>query len=135
MAQLHDLGFGIFHRRVGTAVLASGFCVRWSVHIGQQRHIFDPQTVDDNMHMDVAGLVMPVRMGADDRLMTGKLLSAKLLAKLLRLVHGQPVVRAVPWVKADDGVMALDIRPECFSFSLPLLQSQKRFLACSAKND
>ncbi|CAN4018400.1 TIGR04086 family membrane protein, partial [Dysosmobacter welbionis] len=39
VAQLHDLGLEIFHRRVGTAVLASSFCVRWSVHIGQQRHI------------------------------------------------------------------------------------------------
>ena len=109
MAQLHDLGFEIFHRRVGTAVLASGFCVRWSVHVGQQRHIFDPQTVDDDMHMDVAGLVMPVRVGADDRLMTGKLLPAKPLAKLLRLIHGQPVVRAVPRVKADNVMVALDI--------------------------
>ena len=108
MAQLHDLGLEIFHRRVGAAVLASGFCVRWSVHIGQQRHIFDPQTIDDDMHMDVAGLVMPVRVGADNRLMTGKLFSAKLLAKLLRLVHGQPVVRPVPRVKADN-VMVLDI--------------------------
>ena len=61
------------------------------------------------MHMDVAGLVMPVRVGADDRLMTGKLLPAKPLAKLLRLIYGQPVVRAVPWVKADDVVMALDV--------------------------
>ena len=77
MAQLHDLGFEIFHRRVGAAVLASGFRVGGSVHVGQQRHIFDPQTVDDDMHMDVAGLVMPVRVGADDRLMTGKLLPAK----------------------------------------------------------
>ena len=59
------------------------------------------------MHMDVAGLVMPVRVGADDRLMTGKLLPAKPLAQLLRLVHGQPIVRAVPWVKADDVVVAL----------------------------
>ena len=90
-------------------MLASGFCVRWSVHVGQQRHIFGPQTVDDDMHMDVAGLVMPVRMGADNRLMTGKLFPAKPLAKLLRLIHGQPVVRAVPWVKADDVVMAFDI--------------------------
>ena len=61
------------------------------------------------MHMDVAGLVMPVRVGADDRLMTGKLLPAKPFAKLLRLVHGQPVVRAVPWVKADDVMVAFDI--------------------------
>ncbi len=109
MAQLHDLGFEIFHRRVGAAVLASGFCVRWSVHIGQQRHIFNPQTVDDDMHMDVAGLVMPVRVGADDCLMTGKLLPAEPLTKLLRLVHGQPVIRAVPWVKADDVMVALDV--------------------------
>ena len=109
MAQLHDLGLEIFHRRVGTAVLASSFCVRWSVHIGQQRHIFNPQTVDDDMHMDVTGLVMPVRVGADDSLMTGKLLPAKHLAKLLRLVHGQPVVRAVPWVKADDVMVALNV--------------------------
>ena len=115
-------------------MLASGFCVRWSVHVGQ-RHIFDPQTVDDDMHMDVAGLVVPVRVGADDRLMTGKLLPEKPLAKLLRLIHGQPVVRAVPWVKADDVMVALDIRPEYFSFSLPLLQFQKHVLASSAKND
>ena len=109
VAQLHDLGFEILHRRVGAAVLASGFRVGGSVHVGQQRHIFDPQTVDDDMHMDVAGLVMPVRVGADDSLMTGKLLPAKPLTKLLRLVHGQPIVRAVPWVKADDVMVALDI--------------------------
>ena len=68
----------------------------------------------------------------NDILAFRKLLPEKPLAKLLRLIHGQPVVRAVPWVKADDGVMALDIRPECFSFSLPLLQFQKRVLASSA---
>ena len=33
------------------------------------------------------------------------------------------------------GVTISNIRPECFSFSLPLLQFQKRFLASSAKND
>jgi hypothetical protein len=31
------------------------------------------------------------------------------------------------------GVTISNIRPECFSFSLPLLQFQKRFLASSAK--
>ena len=36
---------------------------------------------------------------------------AKPFAKLLRLVHGQPVVRAVPWVKADDVVVALYVLP------------------------
>ena len=61
------------------------------------------------MHMDVAGLVMPVRVGADDSLMTGKLLPAKPLPKLLRLIHAQAVVGAVPWIKADDVMVALDV--------------------------
>lgn len=45
------------------------------------------------MHMDVAELVMPVRVSADNRLMTGKRLPVKSLAKLLRLIRGQPVVK------------------------------------------
>ena len=90
-------------------MLTSGFGVGGSVHVRQKRHIFGPQTVDDDMHMDVAGLVMPVRMGADNRLMTGKLFPAKPLAKLLRLIYGQPVVRTVPRVKADNVMVALDV--------------------------
>ena len=109
VAQLHNLGFEVFHSRVGAAVLAPGFCVCRSVHVGQQRYFLYPQAVDDDMHMDIAAVVMPVRVGADNRLMTGKLLPAKLLTKLLRLIHGQPIVRAVPWVKADDVMMALDV--------------------------
>jgi len=63
------------------------------------------------MHMNVAGMVMPVRVGADNSLMSGKLCFAKFLAQRLRFINGQPVVCSVPWVKADDIVVRLHIFP------------------------
>ena len=63
------------------------------------------------MHMDIFGVVVSVRVGADKGLVSGEMLSAKLLAQLLRPVYGQSVVRAVPWVKADDVVVALYVLP------------------------
>ena len=109
MAQLHDLGSEMFHSRVGAAVLAPGFRVCGSVHVGQQGNVFNAQAVDDDVNMDISAVVMPVRVGADKGLVSGELLFTKPLAQLLRTVNGQPIVRAVPWVKADDVVVALDV--------------------------
>ena len=47
---------------------------------------------------------------------------------------GQAVILALIQI-GGLGVTISSVRPECFSFSLPLLQFQKRFLASSAKND
>ena len=44
-------------------------------------------------------------------LLSGKMLLAELLAQLLRPVYGQAVVCPVPWVKADDIVVAFHIFP------------------------
>ena len=63
------------------------------------------------MHMDVAAVVMPVRVGADKGLMAGEMLFTELLPQRLRPVYGQAVVRPVPWVKADDIVVAFHILP------------------------
>ncbi len=92
-------------------MLAPGFRVRWPVHVGQERHFLYPQAVNDDMHMDVAAVVMPVRVGADKGLMAGEMLFTELLPQRLRPVYGQAVVRPVPWVKADDIVVAFHILP------------------------
>ena len=63
------------------------------------------------MHMDIAAVVMPVRVGADKGLMAGEMLFTELLPQRLRPVYGQAVVRPVPWVKADDIVVAFHILP------------------------
>ena len=111
VAHLHDFGLKVAQGRVGTAVLATGFCVGWPVHVGQERHFLNPQRIDNDMHMNVAAVVMPVRVGAYKGLVAGEMLFTELLPQFLRPVYGQAVVRPVPWVKADDIVVAFHIFP------------------------
>ena len=56
-------------------------------------------------------MVVPVRVGADNGLVSGEMRLTKSLAQLLRPVNGQAVVCPVPWVKADDIVVAFHIVP------------------------
>ena len=63
------------------------------------------------MHMDISAVVMTVRVGAYKGLVSGEMLSAKLLAQRLRPVYGQAVVLCVTGVKADDIVVALYVLP------------------------
>ena len=63
------------------------------------------------MHMNVARVIVPVRVGTDNGLVSGELCFAKFLAQRLCLINGQTVVRSVPWVKADDVVVGLHIFP------------------------
>ena len=68
----HDFGLEVAQGRVGTAVLAPGFRVGWPVHVGQERVFLYPQRIDNDMHMDIAAVVMPVRVGAYKGLVAGK---------------------------------------------------------------
>ena len=61
--------------------------------------------------MDIPAVVMPVRVGAYKGLVSGEMCLAELLAQLLRPVYGQAVVCSVPWVRADDIVVAFHIFP------------------------
>ena len=77
VAHLHDFGLEVAQGRVGTAVLAPGFRVGWPVHVGQERHFLNPQAVNDDMHMDIAAVVMPVRVSAYKGLVAGEMFGAK----------------------------------------------------------
>ena len=72
-------------------------------------HIIFAQAVDDNMYMDVAASVMPVRVGADKGLMSGKILLAVCKPKLLCPFPSQPAFVPVFRVEADDIVVGFDI--------------------------
>ena len=88
-------------------------CMRSNLRYGknQKRDSFNPQAVYDDMHMNVASVIVSVRVGADNGLVSGEMFSTKLLAQFLRPVYGQAVVCPVPWVKADDIVVAFHIFP------------------------
>ena len=111
VAQLHDFGFEVFHRRVCAAVFAPGAGVCRSVHVRQERNFLYPQRIDNDMHMDIAAVVVSVRVGADNGLVSGEMLGTKFLAQCLRPVYGQAVVHRIPWVKADNVVVAFYIFP------------------------
>jgi len=63
------------------------------------------------MNMDIAAVVVSVRVGADNGLVSGEMLGTKFLAQPLRPVYGQSVVRCVPWVKGNDIVVTFHIFP------------------------
>ena len=63
------------------------------------------------MNMDIAAVVVSVRVGADNGLVSGEMLGTKFLSQCLRPVYGQAVVRCVPWVKGNDIVVAFHIFP------------------------
>ena len=56
-------------------------------------------------------MVVSVRVGADKGLVSGKMLFAVGQPQRLRPVYGQAIVGCVPWVKADDIVVAFHIFP------------------------
>ncbi len=92
-------------------MLGSGLGVAGPIHVRLALYLGYPQGVDDDVNMDVAAVVVAVRVGADQGLMTGEVFTAIPLPQLLGLVHRQAVVGAVPWVKADDVVVALYVLP------------------------
>ena len=61
------------------------------------------------MDVDISRTVMPIGVSADDGGMTGEVFFAEFQAKCLCLFHGQAVVGCIPWVEADDILMALNI--------------------------
>ena len=59
----------------GQVVLELGAGIAWSLHKLLTIHIIFAYAVDHNMRVDVLVAVMPVRMGADKRLVSGKIFS------------------------------------------------------------
>ena len=111
LAQLHDFSPEVAHSGGGAAVFGPGLGIAGPVHVRLALHLGHPQGVDDDVNMDVAAVVVAVRVGADQGLVSGELLVAEPLSQLLGLVHCQAVVGAVPGVKGQDVVMAFHVLP------------------------
>ncbi len=92
-------------------MLATRFCVGGSVHIWQERNIFDTQAVNDYVTMNVPAVIVTVGVGADDSLMSCEVLMAKLLAQLLHAVNCQAVLNTISRVKTDYVVVDFNIAP------------------------
>ena len=83
-------------------MLLARFPVAGLVHERLPFHGADTQAADDDVDVDVPGTVVPIRVGADDGGVTGKVVLAELQAKGLRPLHGQVVLYCVLRVEAHN---------------------------------
>ena len=79
------------------------------LHIGLAFHFPCSDAADHDVDMDVSRMVVPIGVSADDGRVAGKVFFAEFQAKCLCLIHSQPVIGCIPWVKADDILVAFDI--------------------------
>ena len=79
------------------------------LHIGLAFHFSCADAADHDVDMDISRMVMPIRVGADDGRMTGKVCFTEVQAESLCFFHGQAVVGCISGVKADDILVALNI--------------------------
>ena len=89
-------------------VLVPCLAVNGSLHEGLLGHIQFSQAVDYDMYMNVAAAIMTVHVRTDQCLMPRKICFCVFQSKLLCPFPRQAIFCAVPWVKADDVMMAFD---------------------------
>ena len=89
-------------------VLVPCLAVDGSLHEGLLGHIQFSQAVDYDMDMNVAAAIVPVHVRTDQSLMPRKIRFCIFQSKLLRPFSRQTIFCAVPWIKADDVMVAFD---------------------------
>ena len=92
-------------------MFGAGFPIGGAVHVRFPGCVPDPQTVDDDVNVNVSGMIVTVRVSAYDGLMPGEVVPAKLLSQFLRFIHGQSVIRRIPRIETDDVMMRFDLAP------------------------
>ena len=89
-------------------VLIACFAVNRAFHKRLLRNIQFSQTVDYDMHMDIAAAIMTIHVGADQRLMPRKVGFYIFHADGLCLFTCQPTLVFVGRIEADEVVVRLD---------------------------
>lgn len=89
-------------------VLVPCLAVNGSLHKGLLRYIQLSQTVDYDMDMNISAAIVTVHVRTDQCLMPRKICFCVFQSKLLCPFPRQAIFCAVPWVKADDVMMAFD---------------------------
>ena len=107
-AQIHEGFLQVFQVLVRHMVLVPCLAVDGSLHEGLLGHIQFSQAVDYDMYMNVAAAIVTVHVRTDQCLMPRKICFCVFQSKLLRSFTRQTIFCAVPWIKADDVMVAFD---------------------------
>ena len=98
----------MFQVLVRHMVLVPYLAVNGPLHERLLGHIQFSQTVDYDMYMNVAAAIVTVHVRTDQCLMPRKICFCVFQSKLLRPFPRQTIFCAVPWIKADDVMVAFD---------------------------
>ena len=89
-------------------VLVPCLAINGPFHKGPRRDIQFPQTVDYDMDMNVSAAIVPVHVRTDQSLMAWKVGFCIFQSKLLCSFSRQTIFCTVPWIEADDVMVAFD---------------------------
>ena len=89
-------------------VLVPCLAVDRALHKGLLGHIQFSQTVDYDMHMNVSAAIVPVHVRTDQSLMSRKVCFCIFHSKLLCPFSRQTIFCTIPWIKADNVMVAFD---------------------------
>lgn len=107
-AQIHEGFLQMLQVLVRHMVLVPCLAVDGSLHKGLLGHIQFSQAVDYDMYMNVAAAIVTVHVRTDQCLMPRKICFCVFQPKLLCPFPRQTIFCAVPWIKADDVMVAFD---------------------------
>lgn len=105
----HNFFFQMVQKSIRGPVFISGLFFIWLIHVTLSFYCILTDTVNDDMRMDVSGLVATICVGDNQCLITWKIFSGKFLTKLLRPFPGKSAICCVCRIKADDIMMAFNI--------------------------
>ena len=105
----HDFFFQMVQKSIRGSVFISGLFFIWLIHIILSFDCVLTNAVDNNMCVDITGVVATVCMGDNQCLVTWKIFSGKFQTKLLCPFPGKSDFCCVCRIKADDIMMAFNI--------------------------
>ena len=109
LAPIHDSFLKSVHEFISGTMLVTGGFLMWFIHIRLPFHCSLPHTVDDDVGMDISGLIVTIGMSNHQCLISGKHLLCKFQTDCLCPLSGKSVFCNIGWIVADNVVVTFDI--------------------------
>ena len=109
LAPIHDSFFKSAHEFISGTMLVTGGFFMWFIHIRLPFHCSLPHTVNNDMSMDISGLIVTIGMSNHQCLISGNHLLRKFQTDCLCSLTGKSILCNIGWIVADNVVMTFDI--------------------------
>ena len=109
LAPIHDCFLKCVHEFISGLMFVTGSFLMWFIHIWLPFHCSLPHTVDDDVSMDISGLIVTIGMSNHQCLISGNHLLRKFQTDCLCSLTGKSILCNIGWIVADNVVMTFDI--------------------------